>query len=112
MKHLIAAGLAAACLATPALAEGMSNAFGNAVRVSMGEQSFDAWFSADGRYSDSRGLTGTWTYEGQLCIQVTTEAGPDENCGPWNETLAPGESWVTDGWSADGSQLTVQIIAG
>ncbi len=112
MKHLIVAGLAAVSLAAPALAEGMENAFGNAVRVSMGEQSFDAWFHADGSYTDSRGIAGTWTYEGQLCIHVVTENGTDENCGPWNEGLAPGESWVTDGWSSDGSQLTVQIIAG
>ncbi|WP_291843219.1 hypothetical protein [Maricaulis sp.] len=111
MKHLIAAGLAAAMLAAPALADGMSNAMGHAVRVIAGEQSFDAWFQADGTYSDSRGIAGTWTFEDQLCIQVTTQAGPDENCGPWNESLAPGESWVTDGWSADGAAITVQIVA-
>lgn len=112
MKYLIVAGLAAASLAAPALADGMGNAFGNTVRVSAGDQSFDAWFQADGSYSDTRGIAGTWTFEEQLCIQVVTENGADENCGPWNESLAPGESWVTDGWSADGTQVTVQLIAG
>ncbi|WP_297737048.1 hypothetical protein [uncultured Maricaulis sp.] len=112
MKYLIVAGLAAASLTAPALADGMENAFGHAVRVTMGEQSFDAWFQADGSYSDSRGISGTWTYDSQLCIQVMTENGADENCGPWNEGLAPGERWVTDGWSADGSPLTIQLIAG
>ena len=94
------------------MAEGLSNAVGHTVRVTAGEQSFDAWFNADGSYSDSRGIAGTWTYESQLCIHVMTETGPNENCGPWNETLAPGESWVTDGWSADGTAITVQIIGG
>lgn len=112
MKHLLLAGLAFTLLASPALAEGMSNAIGHAVRVTDGGQSFDAWFNADGSYSDTRGVTGTWTYQGQLCIQVTTENGSSENCGPWNESLAAGESWVTNGWSDDGRSLTVQIVDG
>jgi len=111
MKYLLLAGLACTLLASPALAEGMSNAYGHSVRVSAGEQSFDAWFQADGSYSDSRGITGTWTYQDQLCIQTMTQNGPNESCGPWNESLAAGESWVTNGWSEDGSALTVQIIA-
>ena len=111
MKHLLVAGMACALMASPALAEGMSNAVGHAVRVTSGEQSFDAWFNADGSYSDSRGVAGTWTYDSQLCIQAMTENGTSENCGPWNEALAAGESWVTNGWSDDGSALTVQIIA-
>lgn len=110
MKKLVLAALAAAALTAPVLADGMSNAIGNTVRVSLGEQYFDATFNADGSYSDSRGIAGSWTYDGQLCITVNTEEGAVTNCGPWNEDLAVGGSWSTSGWSDDGSEVTVQII--
>lgn len=76
MKHILVAGLACTLLASPALAEGMSNAIGHAVRVTDGGQSFDAWFNADGSYSDTRGVTGTWTYQGQLCIRSPPKTDP------------------------------------
>ena len=112
MKRVMLAAAAALICAAPALASGLSNAFGNTVRVSAGEQSFDAYFNADGSYSDSRGISGSWQFEGELCITVQTEEGENTNCGPWNPDLAVGGQWVTDGWSSDGSQLTVELIAG
>ena len=111
MKKLVLAAALVAGLSAPVLAGGMDNAIGNTVRVSAGSESFDAWFYDDGRYADSRGISGSWSYEGQLCIHVATEEGTQSNCGPWNEGLAPGDSWSTDGWSSDGAAITVQIIA-
>lgn len=110
MKKLVLAAAAALCLATPVFADGMSNAIGHTVRVSAGDQSFDATFNADGSYSDSRGIVGSWSYDGELCITVETEEGPQSNCGPWNEDLTVGGSWSTPGWSNDGTEITVEII--
>lgn len=112
MKKLALAVAAAAFLSVPAFADGLSNAFGNTVRVSAGDQSFDAYFDADGSYSDNRGISGSWSYDGQLCLTVDAGEGPQTNCGPWNEDLAVGASWSTDGWSNDGSTLTVELISG
>ena len=115
MKKLIRAGAGACALAlsagAPVLAEGMDNAVGNTVRVTFGDQSFDAWFGADGSYSDSRGISGTWSHDAELCIHVQTENGPSSECGPWNPDLSVGDSWSTTGWSPDGSAITIQIVA-
>lgn len=111
MKHFVLAGAAVLALSGPALAGGMDNAVGHTVRVTAGEDGFDAWFHADGAYSDSRGLSGSWSYDEQLCVTVSTEEGPQTSCGPWNPDLSAGESWSTTGWSEDGSAITVQIVA-
>lgn len=110
MKHLVGAAIAVVFLAAPVVADGMSNAIGHTVRVSAGENSFDATFDADGSYSDTRGITGDWSFDGQLCITVQTEEGANTQCGPWNEGLGVGETWSTDGWSSDGTAVTVEII--
>lgn len=112
MKTLMMAGATLLALSSMAWADdGMTNAVGHIVRVTGGDASFDATFAADGTYSDTRGATGSWSMDGQLCISVQTEAGTQENCGPWNPDLAIGESWTTNGWSDDGSMITVEIIA-
>ena len=112
MKTMMMAASALLALTGAAFADGdMSNAYGNIVRVTMGEDSFDATFVEGGAYSDSRGITGTWSLGEQLCITVQAEAGPQENCGPWNPDLAVGGNWTTAGWASDGAMITVEIIA-
>ncbi|WP_203293055.1 hypothetical protein [Maricaulis parjimensis] len=110
MKHLVLTGSLLLALSSPVWADGMDNAVGHTVRVTVGDQYFDAWFAEDGSYSDSRGIAGTWSHDGELCIHVQTEQGPSSECGPWNSDLAAGESWSTTGWSPDGSSVTVEII--
>jgi hypothetical protein len=112
MKTMMMAASALLALSGAALADGdMSNAYGHIVRVSGTEASFDASFAEGGAYSDTRGVTGTWSLGEQLCITVQGEAGPQENCGPWNPDLAVGGSWTTAGWAPDGALITVEIVA-
>lgn len=112
MKTLTMAAAALLALSAAAFADGdMSNAYGHIVRVSGTETGFDATFAEGGAYSDTRGVTGTWSLGDQLCITVQAETGPQENCGPWNPDLAVGDSWTTAGWAPDGALITVEIIA-
>lgn len=112
MKTLIVAATALLALTGAALADGdMTQAYGNIVRVSGTEASFDATFVEGGAYSDTRGVTGTWSLGDQLCITVQAESGPQQNCGPWNPDLAVGDSWTTAGWAPDGALITVEIVA-
>jgi len=112
MKTLLMAAAAVAVIAAPVWAADMDNAFGNTVRVTVGEDSWDTWFQADGSFTDSRGVTGTWSIDDQLCIEVMTEEGAQSSCGPWNSDLQVGGSWMTDGWSEDGVSMTVELVAG
>lgn len=116
MKTMIVAATALLALTGAALADGdMTNAYGHVVRVTGTETGtetgFDATFAEGGAYSDTRGVTGTWSLGEQLCITVQAEEGPQENCGPWNPDLAVGGTWTTDGWSDDGAMITVEIVA-
>lgn len=112
MKTLMMAGSALLALSAAAWADGdMGNAVGQIVRVTGGESSFDATFAEGGAYSDTRGVAGSWSLDEQLCISIETEAGTQENCGPWNPDLAAGGSWSTAGWSDDGGMITVEILA-
>lgn len=123
MKRFLIATAIAGLMAAPALADGMDNAAGNTVRVIIDEagHGFDAFFDADGSYSDSMGRTGaTWSMNdaGELCVNppegaMNGDGSPAQsNCGPWNSDLAVGGSWQTDGWSDDGSMITVSILEG
>ncbi|MFS2317302.1 hypothetical protein RMQ97_05110 [Maricaulis sp. D1M11] len=89
---------------------GMDNAFGHIVRVHVEDTQFDALFSADGGYADSRGVAGRWRYDGQLCITVNTRQGPSTNCGPWNPDLVAGDVWQTGGWSDDDRIVRIELI--
>lgn len=89
---------------------GMGNAFGHIVRVRVEDTQFDALFSSDGGYADSRGVAGRWSYDGQLCITVNTRQGPSSNCGPWNPDLVAGDVWQTGGWSDDDRIVRIELI--
>ena len=120
MKRLLIATALAGLMAGPALADGMDNAVGNTVRVIVNDagNGFDAYFDADGAYSDSLGRSGGgWTATGnELCINppdgaMNEDGSPAQsNCGPWNPDLAVGDSWQTDGWG-DGT-ITITILEG
>ncbi|WP_339747801.1 hypothetical protein [uncultured Maricaulis sp.] len=112
IKSMTVAAAALLALSGAAFADGdMSNTYGHIVRVTGPDSSFDATFVEGGAYSDTRGITGSWSVGEQLCITVQAETGPQENCGPWNSALQPGESWSTTGWTDDGTAITVEIIA-
>ena len=85
MKRLLIATALAGLMAGPALADGLDNAVGNTVRVIVNDagNGFDAYFDADGAYSDSLGRSGGgWTATGnELCINP-----PD---GAMNEDGSP-----------------------
>ena len=117
MKTILTGLMAVGLLAAPALADGMDNAVGNTVRITVNDegQGFDAYFDADGAYSDSLGRTGaTWAWaDGQLCLTPPAESGEtDANCGPWDGTLAVGGSTTSTEWSDDGSEITITILEG
>jgi len=116
MKKLILTAAALGLMTSGvALADGMDNAVGNTVRITVNEagEGFDVFFDADGAYSDSLGRTGaTWSYDEQLCIIPPTESGDDTNCGPWDETLEVGGSMQTDAWSQNGTMITISILEG
>ncbi|MEN0653641.1 MULTISPECIES: hypothetical protein [Hyphobacterium] len=120
MKRLLIATALAGLMAGPALADGMDNAVGNTVRVIIDDagNGFDAYFDADGAYSDSLGRSGaSWTVSGsELCLNPPEGAMNEDgtpataSCGPWNPDLAVGDSWQTDGWG-DG-MITISILEG
>lgn len=122
MKRFLIATAIAGLMAAPAFADGMDNAAGNTVRVIIDDagHGFDVFFDADGSYSDSLGRSGaSWSVaDGELCINPPEGAMSEDgtpaqsNCGPWNSDLAVGGSWQTDGWSDDGSMITISIIEG
>lgn len=98
-----------------AFADGMDNAIGNTVRIIVNDdgEGFDVFFDAGGAYSDSLGRSGaTWEFNGQLCITPPADSGGETSCGPWNESAAAGDSWETDGWSQDGTTITISILEG
>jgi hypothetical protein len=98
-----------------AFADGMDNAVGNTVRIIVNDagEGFDVYFDEDGAYSDSLGRAGaTWSFDGQLCIVPPPDVEGEAACGPWNEDLAAGGSWETDGWADDGSMITISILEG
>jgi hypothetical protein len=111
MKRLMMSAAALFALAAPALADDGSNLAGSVVRVTSGDQSFDATFAADGSYSDTNGVSGSWALGEQLCITAQTSEGAQVNCGPWNPDLAVGGSWTTPGWSDEGTTITVELIS-
>ena len=93
----------------------MDNAIGNTVRIVVNDngEGFDAYFDADGSYSDSLGRSGgTWAYGDELCVTPPAEAGAETACGPWNADLAVGGSWQTDAWSDNGGSITITILEG
>lgn len=112
MKKFILAASAAVLVAAPALAGGMDNAVGNTVHVVSGENAWDTHFMADGSFTDTLGRTGTWSFDAQLCLNMMSEEGPVDVCGPWNEAAAAGDSWSTAGWSDDGTEIAISIVAG
>ncbi|MDG1418590.1 MAG: hypothetical protein P8J78_06700 [Maricaulis sp.] len=112
MKTFILAASAAVLFAAPTFADGLDNAMGNTVHVVAGENAWDTHFLADGTFTDTLGRSGTWTFDTQLCMNIVTAEGAQDVCGPWNESAAAGDTWNTAGWSAEGTEITVSIVAG
>jgi hypothetical protein len=114
-KFVLTAAIFGLMTSGAALADGMTNAVGNTVRIVVNDagEGFDVYFDEGGAYSDSLGRTGaTWSIGEQLCITPPADVGGDANCGPWNEELAVGGSWQTNGWSQDGTMITITILEG
>jgi opacity protein-like surface antigen len=114
-KFILTAAALGLMTSGAAFADGMDNAVGNTVRIIVNDagEGFDVYFDAGGVYSDSLGRTGaTWAFDEQLCITPPPDAGAETSCGPWNEDLDTGGSWQTDGWSDDGTMITISILEG
>jgi hypothetical protein len=110
MKRILCAAFALTMMASPVLADGMDNALGHTVTVTTPDGSWDTTFHDDGTFDDTRGVTGTWTFDGELCITAPNGEGEQSQCGPWNESANAGDSWATHGWSSDGStEITIAI---
>lgn len=79
----------------------------HALQVDTGEIQYTTYFEADGTYTTSIGISGTWSLDGdQFCVE--RESG-EANCQPLMEGLSVGDSWT--GQNADGSEVTFTLVA-
>jgi hypothetical protein len=105
----LAGALALACCAAQAQTAGPDVLYGNTLHVQKAVLALDFYYDADGTFTNSAGLHGTWTYESdQLC--VTYETGGAGACMAFEANHAIGESWSqTD---TDGDVVTLSILPG
>ncbi len=82
-----------------------------AYAVDTADQRYTAQFRTNGRYEDSRGARGSWSYDGRsLCMLVRIPYESEyEVCAPWVD-LRIGESLLTNDWTADRSLARVTRI--
>ena len=108
LKTFAAAALAAVSFVGLALAEGPA---GHTYAVTTADESWETTFADDGTFTDTRGLTGTWTYaDGELCLTMSTAEGDAQICNTFN-ALEVGGSSTSTGWTDDGSALTITRTA-
>lgn len=113
LKNFLAAFAVAALIATPALAGELDSAFGNTVRVTLGNGAVVQYhYDADNTYTmiapDGSQVHGAWALRGgQLC---STPTGGAESCVPVQAGRNVGDTWTqTD---TDGATVTIAIVAG
>jgi hypothetical protein len=84
---------------------------GRAYAVEAPEGRYNAQLRRGGRYEDSRGAQGSWSFDGRtVCMIVRPPRGDEyEACVPFRD-LAVGQSIVTRGWTPDGSQARVTRV--
>lgn len=79
----------------------------NALEVSTAAGSYITYFEADGTYTTSVGIEGTWSIEGEeICVERSTgEAG----CVPMMDGLELGSTWEGEN-AATGETVTYTIV--
>lgn len=84
---------------------------GRAYAVDIREGRYTAQFRRGGRYEDSRGAQGSWSFDGRtLCVIVRLPRADEyETCRPFQD-LDVGESVVTRGWTRDGQPARVTRV--
>lgn len=84
---------------------------GRAYAVETSEGRYTAQLRRGGRYEDSRGSQGSWSFDGRtVCMIVRPPRGDEyEACVPFRD-LAVGEAMTSRGWTQDGSQARVTRV--
>ena len=82
-----------------------------AYAVDTADERYTAQFRANGRYEDSRGGEGSWSFDGRsLCMRVRIPFETEyEVCTPWVD-LRIGQGLVTRDWTPDRSLARVTRI--
>ncbi len=82
-----------------------------AYAVDTAEERYTAQFRTNGRYEDSRGARGTWSYDGRsLCMLVRVRFEAEyEVCAPWVD-LRVGEGLLTNDWTPNRTLARVTRI--
>ncbi len=82
-----------------------------AYAVDTAEERYTAQFRTNGRYEDSRGARGSWSFDGRsLCMLVRLPYETEyEVCTPWAD-LRIGQSYLTNDWTPDRSLARVTRI--
>jgi hypothetical protein len=82
-----------------------------AYAVDTAEGRFSAQFRSNGRYEDSRGARGSWSFDGRsLCMLVRIPYESEyEVCAPWVD-LRIGQAMLTNDWTPDRSLARVTRI--
>lgn len=86
----------------------MTAAFGNTVRVTQGADSYDAHYNPDGSFSNTLGLKGQWTLQGETLTLLVDGA-------PIGSTTLPSGKVVGDSWTMkdqNGQDAVVALVAG
>lgn len=120
VKSLLAAALALPAgvtllLAAPDAAQAQSalGPEGRVYAVETRQGRYTAQFRRGGSYQDSRPRSGSWQFDGRtLCVlfNAASRTEPEyEICKPYRE-LAPGESYETNAWTADGSPARITRV--
>ncbi len=80
----------------------------NALHISTSQGEYTTYFNADGTYTTSIGIGGSWWLEGSdLCVQRSTGEG---GCQPLQEGLSLGDSWQAENPTI-GETVTYTIVA-
>lgn len=82
-----------------------------AYAVDTAQERYTAQFRSNGRYEDSRGAEGSWSFDGRsLCMLVRIRFEEEyELCAPWVD-LRVGQGMLTRDWTPDRSLARVTRI--
>ena len=84
---------------------------GRAYAVETREGRYTVQLRRGGRYEDSRGADGSWSFDGRtLCMIVRPPRRNEyEACAPFQD-LQIGQAIITRAWTADGSEARVTRV--
>ncbi len=82
-----------------------------AYAVDTANERYTAQFRTNGRYEDSRGARGSWSYDGRSLCMLIRKPYEDEYevCAPWID-LRIGQGILTNDWTPDRSLARVTRI--